>query len=153
MALSAPLIASVKAAAAVMSDARDPWWVIASAAVALHGADPGHVADVDVLLSTADATRLLPALGLQVRRGAAHPDFRSSVFATWTDGPLPVEFMARFAYRAGTDWLPVQPKTREPVQVDRATLFVPSRAELRQLLHAFGRPKDIERANHLAELG
>jgi hypothetical protein len=37
-----------------LAEARQPWWIIGSAAVALHGADV-TVGDVDVLLGEADA--------------------------------------------------------------------------------------------------
>lgn len=93
MAIGAPLIASLKAIGTVMNDAYDPWWIIASAAVALHGADAGHISDVDVLLSVDDAMRILPALGVKPqkkegiqsfdpaysRRGTMHR-FRSSLW-------------------------------------------------------------------------
>lgn len=134
-----------------MIKARDPWWVIASAAVALHGVDPGHVADVDVLLSVADARRILPTIGIQLRKGVAHPAFRSSIFGTWTGAtPLPVEFMADFHRRSGEAWLPVQPATRQRIEVDGVVVFLPERTELQAMLTAFGRPKDLERARSLA---
>ena len=46
------------AAAMAQAGARDHWWIIGSAAVVLHGVDTS-VADVDLLLSPADAERLL----------------------------------------------------------------------------------------------
>lgn len=52
MTVTPALSASLSAIGSVMAEAHDPWWIIASAAVALHGADPGHVSDVDV--STAE---------------------------------------------------------------------------------------------------
>ena len=151
--ISRSLIISLKAVSAVMRDARDPWWVITSAAVALHGADAGHVADVDVLISEEDAVRILPSIGIDVQRGSEHRDFRSSIFGTWKNLPLPVEFMAGFCYRSGTNWLRVQPETRLSIDVEGAAVFVPCRSELRCLLEGFGRPKDIERARRLEVLG
>lgn len=135
-----------------MDEAQDPWWVIASAAVALHGADPGHVSDVDVLLSVADAMRILPRIGVQLRSGSAHPTFHSRIFGIWTGTALPVEFMADFQRLSGEGWLSVQPATRQAVEVDGVIIFVPERLELQALLAAFGRPKDIERARRLAAL-
>ncbi len=146
MTLSDPLVASLKAVAAVMDGARNPWWVIGSAAVALHGADAGPVADVDVLLSIDEAERLLPALGIAVRRGSAHPDFRSRIFGHWTGAPLPIEFMAGFCHRSGAVWREVWLATREPIGIDDVTVFVPGLTELRRLLKDFGRPKDLARA-------
>lgn len=147
------LIISLKAVSAAMCDARDPWWVIASAAVALHGADAGRVADVDVLLSEEDAARILPSMDIDVQSGPEHPDFRSSIFGTWTKPPLPVEFMAGFHYRLGSEWLRVEPQTRQLVAAGGVEVFVPCRTELRCLLERFGRPKDIERARRLEALG
>lgn len=152
MAISPSLTESLVAIAAIMSPADDPWWIIASAAVALHGADPGRVSDIDVLLSIADATRLLPAIGIALAGGTPHPTFRSGIFGTWTGTALPVEFMAGFHRWSGAIWLPVQPTTRQSVAVDGVTVFVPARAELLDMLIAFGRPKDLERARRLAAL-
>jgi hypothetical protein len=136
-----------------MVEACDPWWIIASAAVALHGADPGHVADVDVLLSVADARRILPTIGIDLRPGSSNAAFRSSIFGTWTGTVLPVEFMADFHRRSGGAWLPMLPATRQPVEVNNVVVFVPERTELQTMLAAFGRPKDMERARSLAALG
>ena len=102
------LSASLKAIGDVMAEAHDPWWIIASAAVALHRADPGNVSDVDVLLSVADARHILPTIGIELQPGSAHDAFRSSIFGTWTGTALPVEFMADFRRRSGEEWLPVQ---------------------------------------------
>jgi len=51
---------------------------------------------VDVLLSAADARRILPAIGIALRQGSSHASFRSSIFGRWTKTALPVEFMADF---------------------------------------------------------
>ena len=147
------LTASLQAAGEVMQAAHDPWWVIASGAVALHGADPGQVSDVDVLLSMEDAMRILPTLGIPTKPGAALANFRSAIFGTWHGPALPVEFMAGFSVRSGNAWVPVKPATRQCIDVDGIALFVPDRAELHRLLISFGRPKDFERARRLAALG
>ena len=153
MTVSLPLLASLDSVGNLMVEARDPWWIIASAAVALHGADPGHVADVDVLLSIADAQRILPTIGIQLLQGSAHAAFRSRIFGTWTGTtPLPVEFMADFHLYSGMAWVPVRPTTRQAVEVDGAMIFIPERAELKTMLTEFGRPKDIERARRLTAL-
>ena len=150
MTVTPALSASLSAIGSVMAEAHDPWWIIASAAVALHGADPGHVSDVDVLLSVADARRILPAIGIEPRPKSAHAAFRSSIFGTWTGTTLPVEFMADFHRRSGEEWLPVQLATRLSVEVEGVVVFIPERAELQAMLAAFGRPKDIQRAQSLA---
>ena len=58
MDLAPPLRAALIEVAAIMAPARHDWWVIASAALALHGADPGPVRDIDVLF---ELDRLLHA--------------------------------------------------------------------------------------------
>ena len=153
MTISPSLSASLEAVAAILAPARDPWWIIASAAVALHGADPGDVADVDVLISANDARRILPTLGLKPRRGAAHASFRSGIFCPWRGTALPVEFMADFAYRSGGEWRPVLPATRQKIDGNGWSVFVPDRSELQIMLSGFGRPKDIARVRSLAALG
>jgi hypothetical protein len=151
MMVSPPLLATLNAVGNIMVEARDPWWIIASAAVALHGANPGHVGDVDVLLSVDDARRILLMIGIQPRHGSAHAAFRSSIFGNWSGTtPLPVEFMADFHRWSGEAWLPVLPATRKRIEVDGMVVFVPERADLQAMLAAFGRPKDLERARSLA---
>ena len=152
MTVSPALSASLSAIGSVMAKAHDPWWIIASAAVALHGVDPGHVSDVDVLVSVADARRILPELGIELRPGSAHAAFRSSIFGTWKETALPVEFMADFCRRSGEAWLPVGPETRQSIVVEGVAVFVPERMELQAMLTAFGRPKDMERARSLAAM-
>ncbi|GAA0678758.1 hypothetical protein FHT00_003411 [Sphingomonas insulae] len=152
MTISPALSVALNAIGTIMDQAHDPWWIIASAAVALHGADPGQVSDVDVLLSVADARRILPTIGIELRGGSAHEAFRSSIFGTWSGTALPIEFMADFHRLSGTEWLPVQPTTRQAIKVDNVVVFVPEKAELQAMLAAFGRPKDMERARSLASV-
>jgi hypothetical protein len=138
--------------AAAMARAAQPWWIIGSAAVALHGADV-TVGDVDVLLGEDDARALLPALGIAPAAGEGTALFRSAVFARWTAPPLTVEFMAGFRFRAADGWRVVMPATRERVTVEGAALFVPGRAELVAMLAGFGREKDSERIKALSPSG
>ena len=153
MELNPSLQATLIAVANAMADAQAPWWIIASAAVALHGAVKVEVGDVDVLLHPDDALRLLPSLGIVPQRGADHPDFRSEIFGSWPVNPLPVEFMAGFHHRRGAQWHLVAPTTRQAVMVANATLYIPARDELRAMIAGFGRPKDRLRAQMLADLG
>ena len=62
--LSADLRQTLVMTADAMRHARDPWWVISSAAVALHGVTPIEVGDVDVLMSAADAQWAMDRLGV-----------------------------------------------------------------------------------------
>lgn len=133
-----------------MAEARDDWWLIGSAAVALHGAEPGGIADIDVILSERDARAILPELGLEVRAGQADHQFVSRIFATWRHPPLAVELMAGLQQCIDGISAPVQPQTRTEIAGDGWRVFVPSRAELAAILRSFGRPKDLRR---LAALG
>ena len=125
-----------------MASAHNPWWIIGSAAVALHGARPLDVRDIDVLLSVADARRILPGLNVPLTPGVADDRFRSDVYCQWTTPPVPVDFMAGFHVHGE----PLTPATRDEIGPG---LFVPSREELRAMLYHFGRPKDMERARLL----
>ncbi|MCC2979048.1 hypothetical protein [Sphingomonas sp. IC4-52] len=140
---------TLSAVAQAMRSAHDPWWIIGSAAAVLHGAAPIEVADVDVVLSVPDATRILALIGLEPAAGGGSDQFRSEVFATWHDNALPVEFMAGFHVRTENRWSPVVLKTREAISVDGAEVFVPGRRELLELFASFGRLKDLERARLL----
>ena len=50
--LASDLLETLVTTADAMPDAQDPWWVISSAAVALHGLAPIEVGDVDLLTPT-----------------------------------------------------------------------------------------------------
>lgn len=132
--------------ARVLAAARHDWWIISSAAVALHGRDPGAVGDVDVLLDPRDAGPVFAALGLALDPGQHTALFRSDWFGSWNGAPLPVELFAGFAVCTDGIWNPVQPETRQAVNIDGAVLYVPEREELKAMLLRFGRPKDLARA-------
>lgn len=129
-----------------MAPARDPWWVIGSAAVTLHGADPGSIDDIDIVLSVADARRVLPPLGVALLPGGSDGQFRSAIYNRWTIPAHPAEFMAGFELCEGAQWIPVGFVSREEM---RPGIFAPSRDELHALLLRFGRPKDLVRAASL----
>ncbi|WP_146168563.1 hypothetical protein [Sphingomonas sp. PP-CE-3G-477] len=133
-----------------MRDARDPWWVISSAAVALHGVAPIEVGDVDVLMSVGDARRVMDSLGVVPIEDGASSLFRSTLFGRWESPPLVVEIMAGFHVATGSGWTEVLPRTRVPIFVDERVVYVPDRAELAEMLRLFGRPKDLERVRLLA---
>ena len=135
--------------AGAMRDAHDPWWVISSAAVALHGGAPIAVGDVDVLMSVGDARRLMDRLGVVPIVGGASSLFRSTLFTRWETPPLVVEIMAGFYVAAGAGWTEALPRTRVSVLVEGSVVYVPDRAELAEMLRLFGRPKDLERVRLL----
>jgi hypothetical protein len=136
--------------AEAMASAHDSWWIIASAAAVLHGADI-EVADVDLLVSARDGEALLARIG---PTDAPNPSdrFRSDLFGRWTTPPLPVDIMAGFHALASDGWRPVLPATRIGIPLGDATLHVPSIAELIEHCRLFGRPKDIARAAILQRL-
>ena len=135
----------------LMRQARDPWWIIGSAAAAMYAAKSIPIADVDVLLSTVDAYRILPTIGLQPLPGSGNDLFRSDVFATWHDRPMLVEFMAGFHHNGTDGWHLVQPLTTVTIALRGVPLCLPERSELVSLFKRFGRPKDNERAHLLAD--
>lgn len=141
------LASALAAVAAEMERAVDPWWVIGSAAVALHGADT-IAADIDLLVSVCDAMMLIERLRLSAERPDAHPVFRSRIFARWHRSDRDVEIMAGLAICDDGRWHPLAPVTR----LSMKGIFVPDRAELAAILSRFGRPKDIERRRLLAAL-
>ena len=145
MALRPELRQSLAMTAEATAQARDPWWIIGSAAVALHGADVPDIKDIDVLMTAADAEKVLRRLGLPSRPPTSSTLFRSSAFGTWGAPPLPVEIMGDFSLATSAGWRAVRPETREVVTVDGKRLFVPAAAELIALLRSFGRPKDLIR--------
>lgn len=127
------------------AQADDPWWIIGSAAVALHGAEVAGVGDVDLLMSARDAERTLRRVGSEVRAGEPGARFRSVVFGIWRDPPLPVEIMGGLSLAAPEGWSPVRPASRQAIVVEGRELFVPTATELGEILASFGRPKDLER--------
>ena len=124
-----------------MTVATQPWWVIGSAAVALHGAATS-VADIDLLLDIDDAAAVFEAMGVPALPGRPDGRFRSDVFGRCTATPLAIELMAGLHLRRNDGWVPVALETR----VARHGVFVPARAELAALLRRFGRDKDLGRA-------
>jgi hypothetical protein len=132
-------------------DARDPWWVIGSAAMALHGADV-EAGDVDLLTSLSDARALCGAMdGVRVVRPPSDR-FRSAMLVEILGAPLRIEIMAGFEVRAEGRWTTVAPLTRRQVIWNAHSLFVPDVIELAALCRTFGRPKDLARARMLDAL-
>jgi hypothetical protein len=152
MALGPDLERTLTMIAEVAAQAAEPWWIIGSAAVALHGAPVAGIRDVDVLMERRDAERLLDKLGLSREHRSSDPQFRSELFATWRDPPLPVEIFAGFCLARGDGWRPVHLQSRQAIRLGSGDVFVPSAPELHRLLLSFGRPKDLERARVLEGL-
>lgn len=145
------LLPALRQVAGAMAAAQHPWWVISSAAVVLHGFDPGPVGDIDVLFDPRDAAAVLEPLGLVARAGEGTALFRSQIFAVWQAAGVPVELFAGFEINEGGQWNSLLPRTCRAVPVgEGAMLYVPERSELRELFLRFGRPKDLVRAEILS---
>ena len=128
----------------------DDWWIIGSAAVALHCGRTEQVKDVDLLMSARDADRFLRCVGVEPRRGTRDDRFRSVVFGTWVQPPVSVEAFGGFEVVIDGMWCEVTLTTRESVTIGGAKVYVPKREELVRPLRAFGRPKDLNRAKLLS---
>lgn len=129
---------------AAAAAARDPWWIIGSAAMALHGVPGLAVGDVDLMMSRRDAAALLRSKGLEPAPGEADGRFRSEIFGRWSAGAYVVETMGGFH----VDGIELVPETR----LAAGQLHVPSVGELIAMCEMFGRPKDEERARLLRAL-
>lgn len=129
-----------------MGRALDPWWIIGSVAVSLHGGDPGEIADIDVIVSGRDLDALYQRLPLTDTPDHSKLMFRSERFGLWSKPELPVEFMARLEIVVDGERHLVQPQTRKAFNIGGATVFAPEREELIAMLHLFGRDKDLSRA-------
>ena len=123
---------------------RHPWWLIGSAAMAVHGAAV-EVRDVDLLLGIADAKAFSARRGVAPEPGVPSDLFFSAVFAALPAPPYTIELFAGFRVRDGTSWRPLVPETREMHSIGGASIFVPSVAELIAWGRLFGRSKDAAR--------
>ncbi len=130
---------------AVMSKAKDPWWIIGSAALAVHLKQDITVNDIDVLLSVDDACIVRTALAIPLAAINPHPLFHSEEYFTWDQNSVPVEFMAGFSVCVAGAWQLVSCHTRLAVDVGGQAIYIPDLAEMASLLELFGRPKDRER--------
>lgn len=131
------------------ADAKDPWWIIGSAAVAMQGGHVSHIKDVDLMMSAHDAERFLTRVGSERRQPDLSDRFRSLIFGAWSAPPIPVEVFGGFSLAIEGRWREVALTTREPKTVAGAEIYVPSVEELVLLLKMFGRPKDLARAKLL----
>ena len=131
-----------------MRRAEDPWWLIGSAAMALHGADVS-VADIDLMVSVDDADRLF---GGCVGRGRQSDLFRPERHGAWMASGMVVDVMARLEVRSNDRWVAVAPPAREALRLGDIDLFTPGAAGPLALCRLFGRPEDRQRAALLEAL-
>jgi hypothetical protein len=146
MVLAEPLRQTLVRVAELCAPATDPWWVISSAAVALHGVAVDDVRDVDVLMSCRDAADTLARSRSMQKSVGGNELFRSEVFGIWSEPPHPVEIFGGFEFAHAGRWTRVVPASRKRIEIAGHALFVPAREELRAMLIGFGRPKDLARA-------
>ena len=123
---------------------QQPWWIIGSTAAFLAGLNE-PVADVDLLTSEADASRLLHSWGAEPQPPSPTPLFASTVFARIALAPLPIEVMAGTRVRGE----PLVPRTRVAVPWGDSRVYIPALAEQIAILRGFGRDKDLRRAERL----
>lgn len=146
------LLATLDIIASASGDLRDPWLIFGGTAMALAGLDRLHVPDVDIMASPRDARSLLEALNGAVLEDPGEGLFRSQVFGRILTTPVPIDVMAGMDVRDGADWTPVVFATRLPVDIDGATVFIPTVREQIDIARLFGRPKDLQRAEALERL-
>ncbi|HEX7817685.1 hypothetical protein [Dyella sp.] len=132
---------------------RDPWAIIGSAAASLAGAAVS-VADVDVLTSAADASRLAGhwyARREQTYEPVGAERFRSHFGRYRFDG-LPLEVMGNLELFDGSAWQPVLTRACVRVACGAVQVLIPTVPEQIRILESFARPKDFERAARLRAL-
>ncbi|HEV2623162.1 MAG TPA: hypothetical protein VGU65_13900 [Frateuria sp.] len=131
----------------------EPWCLVGSAAARLLGAEVG-VADVDVLVSRADAEVLASRWADRRDPCYAPADggrFRS-LFARFRFPGMPVEVMGGLEHDAGEGWQAVTPGRLVLVGLEGLAVPVPSLDEQIRIFESFGRDKDRVRAAALRRL-
>jgi hypothetical protein len=131
----------------------EPWCLIGSAAARMLGAEV-DVADVDVLVSRADADTLM-ALWADRRETAHAPaddDRFRSHFARFRFPGLPVEVMGGLELHADQGWQPVSPGRLVLAGLQGLAVPVPSLDDQIRILESFGRDKDLRHAAALRHL-
>lgn len=150
--LTPKLSATLDLIAAACRELADPWWVFGSAAMALAGVPGLSPPDVDLIVSEADAGRLLRLWNLAPEPPSRSDLFRSRIFAKAKGAPLTIEIMAGFEVNTTGGWRPVRPRTRVAAQQNGAEIYIPSAAEQAEICRLFGRPKDLDRLPALEAL-
>jgi hypothetical protein len=146
---AAALHATLSAALPVLqTHCHEPWWLIGSAALHVSGVLDIRVHDIDVLVTDADAMRLLAHWRERID-DAFQPErtdlFRSR-FGRIGGFALPVEVMGNLELRRGGEWQPVWPTDRIEVEWRGLYLAVPGLSAQCVILETFGRPKDLAKA-------
>lgn len=127
---------------------REPWWIIGSAAMRVHGAVPIAANDVDVLCSHDDAMALSQAWSAHCALGFTPRDdqrFRST-FARFTHCALPVEIMGGLQVNSDAGWQPLHLQSVQTLPWHGLEIPVPTLPELMRVFRLFGREKDVAKA-------
>ncbi|GAB5453786.1 MAG: hypothetical protein Hens2KO_00150 [Henriciella sp.] len=124
---------------------KDPWWILGSAAVYLKGYDPGRIGDIDVLLSGADARRVMSDRGLNNQMDGGTQRYRSAYVLKPKLGDMPVELLAGYEIFQNGVWTSVWPVRRTAIAYKDSEVFVPSDEELIAIFEQLGRAKDFDR--------
>jgi len=98
--LDPELIAALERLAGELAECAQPWWLIGSAAAALHGAREVVVGDIDLFVHRCDAGAILARRGMVREPGIADARFRSDIFASWNEEGYRVELFAGFCLRS-----------------------------------------------------
>jgi len=133
---------------------REPWWLIGSAALHISGVLDIAVHDVDVMVSDADARRLLAHWRESIDPAfrPERPDLFRSHFGRIRGYALPVEVMGNLELFRDGVWQAVCPADRAVVEWQGLSVAVPGLAAQCAILESFGRAKDIAKADAVRRL-
>lgn len=145
MPLSSKHVETLKNVSRFLVATEDPWWIVGSAGIALCGFDPETIRDIDVVISLEDARRLMSRHKLSNAADGGNHLFRSKVILRPDLGLVPVEIMSHYDINNAGTWTRLTPRTREIVELDGTTLFVPELDEQIEILNQLGRKKDLQR--------
>lgn len=129
---------------------RDRWCIIAGAATALHTSDWTDVSDIDVVVSVADANRLIASAGFVDRTDGGNGTYRSAIYAT-RRGEVEIDVFGDFEICVSDFWTPVMP-TPVAIETPAGTVFVPTVEQQLAITKMLGRPKDSPRIARLERL-
>ena len=144
------MLAKMTELISVMSPTQDPWCIVSGAATALHTADWSDVRDIDVVVSLADAHRLIARSGFIDRTDGGNAVYRSKVYATRL-GSAEIDIFADFEICAAGAWTRINPLP-VPVVTPVGTVYIPELREQIAITRMLGRAKDGPRIVKLEKL-
>jgi hypothetical protein len=130
----------------IPSDA-DDWWIIGSAALVISGMEGLMPEDIDVVSTKRTLDKLLINAGAELALPKPHALFRSDPFRRIVrEGALDIEVQGDLEVCRDGEWTPLVIVTREPIQIGKLQVYVPSLGEQAEIFRLFGRPKDVAKA-------